>query len=161
MESHQIKAARESIVSNLILYYNAVKGTDLPKTALDTREDFGQALDDLIEIMEVDPSTWASVKETMFYDEYLKEREEAGTITGIDLVRPGMIQSQFADSAEYYKHCVRVAESRSADGSNLEDRTKVCAVCLKEKHISKFKKRGGSCCTACNSKKYRERKNEA
>jgi hypothetical protein len=107
-----------------------------------------------------DPTDWEEVKHEHFYDDYLDMREKTGTLHPHDLVRPGLVRSNFISEVEYHKHAMRVAESRAKEEASQNSRLgfKFCNGCEQDKPIAAFKKRGGAICNACRCKAYRQRK---
>ena len=158
MEQHQQKALLESIVSSIIKLAIA-NGADISALDQSVRESIREDILSMAADIKPDPENWVYVKSKMLYDVYLQMRTEAGTLTRADETRAGLVSAQFSDPAEYHKHCVRVAEARKeADAGAV----KTCSACGLTKPVSKFKRKGGAVCSACQGKQYRERKqNEA
>lgn len=150
-------ALRESLISTMIAYKRIQLGEF--DTGGDIRATIGEKLDELADELVADETSWPYVKDRYLYDVYLQMREEEGTITEYDKVRPGLTMGLFSTSAEYHKHCVRVGDSRE---THKHTGSKTCNECGCTKPAHKFPHRGGAICFACRSKKYRERtKNRA
>lgn len=156
-EEHKIRSLRASIAAMLVTLKTAED--ESKDNAQSYREAIEETLDEYLYDIKPDPTAWPSLKTKLFYDVYLLQRKEEGTLTPGDLVRTGLTIGQFSDSVSYHQHCIRVSENRRADFN--EAQTKVCTSCGEEKSASKFKRRGGAKCNACRSKEYRERRREA
>lgn len=156
MDEKQLATMKRSIVSSTITYYNALTGETLSTADPDVRAEFASLLDMALDGVEVDQTCWSRVKEGLFYDNYLAKRTEEGTITDIDLIRPGLVSGQFSDSVAFSEHNLRMAVARQTTGP-LQEGTKTCSACGEEKPASKFRRRGGAKCNSCRSKEYRER----
>ncbi len=156
MSEHTIKSMRASVVSTIARL--RAEMDDNPENLEEYKGQAAEAIDEFLEKLKPDPTGWSHFKGKMFYDIYLLQREEEGTTTDRDLTRPGLKSTDFADSQEFYKHCVRVGETRQR---YEHSESKVCTACGEEKPANKFKFRGGAKCNACRSKEYRERKNAA
>jgi len=158
MNSQQ-KAQLESLVSSAIALANSVNGTEHPTTNMELREIAKTEILAMLDLIQPDPTCWPYVKHKFFYDIYLLARADAGTLTTMDEIRPGLSQANFSDVMEWHRHSVRVAQWKLAESSN---ETKTCTTCGEEKPITKFRHRGGATCNACRAKKARERRrNEA
>ena len=155
MSEGQLKAMKESIISSLLVYANATRGTELRKSDQDVRDQISEAVDDLVGGISVDESSWPYVRNQMLYDVYLAMREEEGTITSMDRHRSGLNVAMFSNRAEFNTHLARISEARVA---GVAEEYKVCSSCEMEKPMSKFKKKGGAVCNACRCRAYRERK---
>lgn len=150
-----LKAIRESIISMTIKYASLVNSEDINKDNIDIRENIGIILDEMVTGIALPPDNWNNLLHPKpYYDEYIRNKKENATITKADLIRSGLIMSDFSSPAAYYEHCRRVTENRSISGEN----EKICRGCNKAKPMSKFRARGGSLCNACRSKQYRNRK---
>lgn len=153
---HKAKSLRPSVISMIIALKKALDGDDSVDESYDTRNLVDGKLDELLGEIQPDPTGWASLKTKLFYDVYLLQRQEEGTMTPFDLVRTGLTIGQFSDNVAFHQHCVRVGEERKNTGEAL---TKRCPYCGEEKSIDKFRRRGGAKCNACQAKEYRERRN--
>jgi hypothetical protein len=154
-DDHKIKSLRASAVSTIALLQCEIEGSS--ENLADYREIVDEKLDDLLALLEPDPTSWAHFKGKLFYDIYLLQRQEEGTLSQADLTRRGVKSQEFSDPVEYHKHCIRVGETKELrDGP-----PKVCTSCGEEKPANKFKFRGGAKCNACRSREYRERKSAA
>lgn len=156
-EKHATDSLTKSAVS-MILSLAKSKGAPASTSNRNHREQVEHALGLLLDELHFDPDDWDTIEKKMFYDIYLLQRTEEGTVTKTDLTRRGMVAGQFSDSVSYHEHCIRVAEDRKTEGSDAT-RFKFCSYCGQEKPANKFKVRGGAKCNACRSKEYRERKN--
>jgi translation initiation factor 2 beta subunit (eIF-2beta)/eIF-5 len=161
-DKHAASAQRASIISSIIAYFNAVSEGSINSGDIDERAQVGEMLDQMINEIEPDKTSWGKTDGTMLYDVYLQMREAEGTITDTDLVRSGLTSALFADAAEYYKHCQRISNHRAQTTVEESEygKTKVCASCGEEKPVSKFKRRGGAKCNTCRSREYRNRMKE-
>lgn len=154
MSEHTIKSMRASAVSMLARLKVEMDGNK--QNYAEYRLQIEAAIDEFLDTVRVDQTSWSYFKGKMFYDIYLLQREEEGTLSELDMVRPGLKSVDFADPVEFHKHCVRVGETRQAPELGPP---KVCTACGEEKPANKFKHRGGAKCNACRSREYRERKN--
>lgn len=153
--THQQKAQLESLISSAITLAAQITGGEFNSTDQDVREQFRETLLDWMESFETDETSWSHVKDRYFYDVYLQMRTEAGTLTRTDETRSGLNTTQFSDNAEYHRHCIRVAEARKEKDGGA---TKICSSCGQTKPISRFKRKGGAVCNACQGKAYRAKK---
>jgi hypothetical protein len=149
------KAQWESLISSFIMVVAADTGTEFDKNDPDVRGQVKRMLDDAKDAMQIDETAWPQVKTKYLYDVYLQMRTEEGTVTQTDLTRAGLSPGLFSTTDEWHRHCARVIEGQSQDGL---DSVKTCSACGQTKHVSKFKKHGGSRCGACQAKAYRERR---
>ncbi len=155
---HKAKSLRPSVISMIIALKKALDGDDSVDDSYDTRNFVDDKLTGLLAEIQPDPTGWPCMKNKMFYDVYLLQRQEEGTITPFDLVRTGLTIGQFSDNMAFHQHCIRMGDERKNSGKAL---TKCCPYCGEEKSIDKFRRRGGAKCNACQAKEYRERKNAA
>jgi hypothetical protein len=155
-------AQRASIISSIISYFNSINDSSINSGDIDERGQVAELLDQMIEEIEPDKTSWGKTAGAMLYDVYLQMREEEGTITATDMVRAGLTSAMFADQGEYYKHCQRISNHRAqAEVDEYQQgQTKVCSSCGEEKPVSKFKRRGGAKCNTCRSRDYRNRMKE-
>lgn len=151
-----MKSIMESIISSVIAEANSGEKVELDKRDIDLRYLVENRLRDLVAEISVAIPAWESMKEHCSYDEYLVLRRDAGTLTPLDLTRPKLARDDFSSDTGYNAHMARMsanmAEQIAYDGM------KMCAECGKEKHPSKFRKNKGAVCTACKSRKYREKR---
>jgi hypothetical protein len=145
----------ESIISSFIALAVTRSGTQFNKADPDLREQVEIALEDAMDAMKIDETAWPQVKTKYLYDVYLQIRKDEGTLTDLDLTRTGLNPGLFSTTDEWNAHRARVSERLSQDGADYD---KTCSACGQTKHISKFKKNGGSKCGACQAKAYRERR---
>ena len=149
----QEKAMRESLVSSIAVYMARVRNTESQKNDPDIRDEIGAKLDELVDSINIDITSWNHVKGRMLYDVYLAMRENEGVLTELDSTRSGLVIAQFSDKEQFYEHQTRVNTHRRIYGE-----TKMCSICGQRKDVMKFKKKGGAVCNACRCKSYRERK---
>lgn len=153
--THQQKAQLESLISSTITLAAQITGGEFNSTDQDVREQCREMLLSFIDEFEVDETSWNYVKDRYFYDVYLQMRADAGTLTHTDETRTGLNAANFSDTAEYHRHHLRIAEARKENDSGA---TKTCTSCGQTKPISKFKRKGGATCSACQGKAYRAKK---
>ena len=149
---------KSAAISMVIAWVNAATESDLDKTDLDIRKAVNDQLDTLLGGALVDATSWSFMKKRMLYDLYLEYRKSEGKLTELDLIRPGLTIGAFSDTDAFVEHCTRVGESRRVGQVIGPDEVKICSECGQEKPRSKFRKKGGGVCNACQCAKYRKRK---
>lgn len=106
--------------------------------------------------LQPDHTGWENKPMPGMYDVYLELREAEGTLTGADLVRGGMVASDFTSGAEFVKHNARIHAHRK--NPQTEFSMKTCSACGKTKDRSQFPKKGGSKCKRCVDANTRDRR---
>lgn len=153
-ETDKYKAMKESIISSVIIYVQGAKGVEIHKSDPDTREYVKTLVESMMEDVSIDESSWSYVGKHMLYDVYLKMREDEGTLTALDLRRPGLNLVQFTCRDAYNSHQKRLSDYKV----DAKSGSKICSKCQVEKLATSFRRRGGTTCNACRCKDYRRRK---
>jgi len=153
----EVKAQKSSIVSSLISLLNKGHSTNLDKDNPDDRcavdAALTEAINEFLENRGVE-MRWEVCRHEMHYDVYLAKKETMGGCSDYDMVREGLLPSQFSHEDAYIEHRERVKDSK--DAAKLDVRPKLCSVCGSMKLSNKFKR--GGVCNSCRAKQYRERK---
>jgi len=112
-----------------------------------------EAVAGVLASVRTDKTAWPHVKDKMKYDEYLEAREQRGTVSEYDLVRPGLSEKDFTTVFKYFSHYERVHNDRKSTAALTGRGEKQCTKCGEAKPISKFK--SGCVCNACRARAYR------
>lgn len=124
------------------------------------REDVAKSVRDLVDTFAsggVDETSWEMKPMPGMYDVYLELREAAGTLTAQDMVRGGLMSTDFSSGAEFVKHNSRIYAHRQ--NPETEWATKTCSSCGEVKARDQFPKKGGSKCKKCVDANTRDRRN--
>ena len=158
-ENHAANSMFMSVVSIMMRTIQSLNNNVDPESIDDMRETVIEKLASLLEPENIDLTCWPLVAKTMAYDEYLDMRKRTGKLTAHDLIRPGLIESNFNDLMAYFDHYQRVNDKVAAMAEAGAELGKVCSRCGIDKPLSSYKR--GAVCNTCRSRAYRNRKTPA
>lgn len=119
----------------------------------DMEDVVAEAVAGILTSVRTDKTAWPFVKDKVRYDEYLEMREQRGTISDYDLVRPGLFEKDFTTVFKYFAHYERVHNDRKSTAALTGRGEKQCTKCGEAKPLNKFK--SGCVCNACRARSYR------
>lgn len=155
MDENGMKATLASVISTMMTLINKNGKQDLfDKKNPDHRQQIEDQISALL-YLRPDPECWSTLVMRPPYDEYLHSRRKNGTVTRIDLIRPGLMAADFSMAAEMEAHKIRIAEEKNERGEKL------CTGCNTVKPMSAFRTGMGAQCNSCRGKRYRKAKEKA